>query len=321
MDALSDILKAVRLEGAVYLDAEFTAPWCTLASHGLDAIRKRLPRAEHVICFHFVAAGRFKVRLGDGTEAQVAAGDLILFTHEEPQLMGSDLRLKPAEGGALMASNAVPGSDVVRMTHGGGGEATRLVCGYLACDRSVYRLLLESLPRVLHVPAAEGPAGYLVRELLRMGVRESEEAKPGAHSMLAKLSELMFVEALRRYVDNMPAERRGWLAGVRDPHIGRALALVHGDPEREWNVESLAREVAMSRSAFADRFGMLVGEPPIQYLLRWRLALAAQALRAGDEAIARIAARSGYESDAAFSRAFKREFGVPPAAWRKAAVR
>ena len=145
---------------------------------------------------------------------------------------------------------------------------------------------------------------------------EVDEAEDGVQG-LAKLSELMFVDALRRYVQALPPERRGWLAGVRDPQVGRALALIHGDPEKPWTVEELARAVAMSRSAFAERFAALVGGPPMQYLLRWRLALAAQALRATDEAIARIAARSGYESDAAFNRAFKREFGLPPARYRK----
>jgi AraC-like DNA-binding protein len=136
--------------------------------------------------------------------------------------------------------------------------------------------------------------------------------------MLAKLSELMFVEALRRYVENLPPQGKGWLAGVRDAQIGRALALLHGDPGRAWTVDALAREVALSRSALAERFAVLVGESPIQYLIRWRLALAAQMLRAGREAIARVAERSGYESETAFSRAFRREFGVGPAAWRKA---
>ena len=204
------------------------------------------------------------------------------------------------------------------MRHGGGGEATRFVCGYLACNRSVCRPLLDALPRVLHIPIGDGPAAALLRELLRVGVRESSAARPGTESMLAKLSELMFVEAMRRYAENLPPEGKGWLAGVRDAHIGRALALLHGEPGRPWTVDELAREVALSRSALAERFTALVGEPPMQYLMRWRLALAGQALRSSGEAIARVAERSGYESEAAFNRAFKREFGMPPAAWRKA---
>lgn len=161
----------------------------------------------------------------------------------------------------------------------------------------------------------------LLRELLRAGVRESMTSRPGGQSTLAKLAELMLVEALRRHADNLPPGSKGWLAGARDVNVGRALALMHGDPGRTWTVKELAREVALSRSALAERFAALVGKPPIQYLIRWRLALAARSLRSGAEAISRVAERSGYDSEAAFSRAFKRQFGVPPAAWRRAAAK
>jgi AraC-like DNA-binding protein len=232
--------------------------------------------------------------------------------------MGSDLHLVPVQADTLLEPQATPDDDMLRVRHGGGGDVTRFVCGYLACSHSAYRPLFEALPRVLRVPVGDGAAGALLRDLLGVGVRESSNGGPGAQSMLAKLAEFVFVEALRRYVATLPPEGRGWLAGVRDAHVGRALALLHGDPARAWTVDELAREVALSRSALADRFTGLVGEPPIQYLLRWRLALAAQALRDDDQAIGRIAARSGYESQAAFSRAFRREFGMPPAAWRRA---
>jgi AraC-like DNA-binding protein len=181
----------------------------------------------------------------------------------------------------------------------------------------VFRPLFEALPRVLRIPLGDGPTSTLLRELLRAGVRESSDARPGAGSMLAKLAEFMFVEAMRRYLEKLPPEGKGWLAGVRDAQVGRALALLHADPGRSWTVDLLAREAALSRSALADRFTALVGESPMHYLTRWRLALAAQTLRSGSDAVARVAERSGYESEAAFNRAFKREFGVPPAAWRK----
>jgi len=231
--------------------------------------------------------------------------------------MGSDLHLAPVETASLTGPDAAVEPDLIQMRHGG-GAATRFVCGYLACSRSVCRPLLEALPRVLRIPIGEGPASVLVRELLRVGVLESSMSRPGAQSMLAKLSELMFVDALRRYIESMPPGGKGWLAGVRDAQVGRALALLHAKPDRPWTVDELAREVALSRSALAERFAALVAEPPIQYLMRWRLALAAQKLRSGREAIARVAEHSGYESEAAFSRASKREFGMSPAAWRKA---
>ncbi len=316
MDALSDVLKSLRLEGAIYLKAEFTAPWCVQAKHGLQIVKERLGDAEHVVFFHFFAEGGCKVPLEDGSVIEVVAGDLLLFPMGGRQLMGSDLKIEPVEAESIAPENGAD-AEIIRIRHGGGGSATRVVCGYLACSRSVCRPLLEALPDALRIPMDGGPAAGLLRELLQVGVRESSAARPGAESLLAKLSELMFVEALRRYVEDLPPGGRGWLAGVRDPQVGRALALLHAEPARAWTVDELARAVALSRSTLAERFTALVGEPPIQYLMRWRLALAAQLLRSSREAIVRIAERSGYESEAAFSRAFKREFGVPPAAWRR----
>jgi len=317
MDALSDVLKSVRLDGAVYINAEFTAPWCVQARFGLASVRARLAGADHVVFFHFLTEGNCKVRLAGSAEAlDVAAGDLVLFPKEDKHLMGSDLQLAPVETASLIRADEAD-ADLIQMRHGGGGAATRFVCGYLACSRSVCRPLLDALPRLLRIPIGDGPAAALLRELLRVGVRESSASRAGAESMLAKLSELMFVEAMRRYVEDLPPEGKGWLAGVRDAQIGRALALLHGEPGRAWTVDELAREVALSRSALAERFAALVGEPPIQYLMRWRLALAATALRSGNRAIARVAEESGYESESAFNRAFKREFGMPPAAWRR----
>jgi len=319
MDALSEVLKSVRLEGAFWLDAEFSAPWCIHAMYGLATVRQRLARADHVVYFHFLTEGRCVVRLADGGESfEARAGDLILFPQDERHLMGSDRHLVPVQAETLLEPHATPDDDMLRVRHGGGGEVTRFVCGYLSLSRSVYRPLFEALPRVMHVPIGDGSTAALLRDLLRVGVHESTEGGPGAQSMLAKVAELLFVEALRRHVATLPPDGRGWLAGVRDAHVGRALALLHADPRRAWTVDELARAVALSRSALAERFTALVGESPIQYLLRWRLALAAQTLRGSDEAIGRVADRAGYESEAAFNRAFRREFGQPPAAWRRA---
>ena len=321
MDALSDVLKSVRLEGALYLNAEFTAPWCMRGRYGLASVRERLAGADHVVFFHFLIEGSCKVRLADGVDVlAVAAGDVVLFPQDDRHLMGSDLHIAPLEAERVAGVDAPAEPDFIQLRHGGGGAVTRFVCSYLACNRSVCRPLLEALPRVLRIPMGEGPAATLLHELLRAGVLESAASRPGSASMLARLAELMFVEALRRYVESLPPDGKGWLAGVRDPHIGRALALLHREPGRTWTVDELAREAALSRSALAERFTTLVGESPIQYLMRWRLALAAQMLRASREAVARVAERSGYESEAAFSRAFRREFGMPPVAWRKAGI-
>jgi AraC family transcriptional regulator, alkane utilization regulator len=318
MDALSDVLKSVHLEGAVYINAEFTAPWCVSAKFGLLTAGARLTPADQVVFFHYLTEGSCKVKLdGRADTMHVSAGDLVLFLNEARHLLGSDLQLSPVETARLMDPAAAAGGDLIQLRHGGGGKATRFVCGYIACSRSLCRPLLEALPQVLRIPLGEGSAAALMRQLLRTGVSESLSFRPGAESVLAKLSELMFVEAMRRYVEDLPSDGRGWFAGLRDPVVGRALALMHGDPGRAWTVDALARKVALSRSALAERFAALVGEPPMKYLKRWRLALAAQALRAGNETIGSVAGESGYETEAAFNRAFKGEFGLPPAAWRR----
>jgi len=319
MDALSDVLKSVHLEGAVYLNAEFTAPWCVRGELGFTSVRKRLAGAEHVAFFHFLTEGKCKVRLADGSDIlEAKAGDLILLPQEGKHLMGTDLHLAPMEGDATVNPPPTAEADLFHMRHGGGGAATRFICGYLALSRTVFRPIFEVLPPVMVIHVGDGPASVLLRELFRAGVRESAVDRPGAASTLAKLADLLFVEALRRYMEGLPPDGKGWLAGVRDPQVGKALALLHAEPGRAWTVDDLGREVALSRSALAERFTALVGEPPMQYLTRWRLALAAQMLRAGRDPVIRIAERTGYESEAAFSRAFKREFGMPPASWRKA---
>ena len=317
MDSLSDVLKSVRLDGAVYYNAEFRAPWCINATFGLKSVSDRLGHAEHVMFFHFLVDGGCKMQLLDtGEVLPVTAGELVLFSENANHLMGSDLQLAPIPAETLAADPASD-PDFVHVRHGGRGEVTRFVCGYLACSSNAWRRLFAALPRVVRIPIGDGRASALLLELLRVGVRESSAARPGAESVLAKLSELMFVEALRRYAETLPPGGRSWLAGVRDPHVGRALALLHREPDKRWTVDDLARAVALSRSALAERFTALIGEPPIQYLMRWRLGLAAQLLRTSREPVARVAERSGYESEAAFSRAFKREFGVPPASWRR----
>jgi AraC-like DNA-binding protein len=313
MDALSEVLQAIRLDGALYLDAEFTAPWCVEAQFGLHTAASRLPRSEHIAFFHVLIDGTCRARLIEGGDVlDLKPGDILMFPHDHPHLMGSDVSLPPAARSEVVDKR---GGGMYRIEYGGGGAMTRFVCGYLACDPRVCRPLFSALPRMLSVSIGEDAAWLL--QMLRVGVQESLSQGPGARSLLAKLAELMFVEAIRRFAASQSADQRGWLAGLRDRHVGRALALLHGKPAHPWTVDGLAREVALSRSAFAERFVELIGEPPMQYLTRWRLALSAQRLRTGNDTIARVAERAGYESEAAFNRAFKREFGMPPSAWRK----
>ena len=316
MDALSEVLKALRLTSGIFLEAEFTAPWCIDSSPGKDDLRQILPHAEHVAIYHLLTEGQCRARLPrGGAVVGLGAGDLIMFPHGDGHLLGSDLQLAPVAAETLVEPSAEGG--LARIAHGGGGDRTRFVCGFLACDSRLCRPLLGALPRMLKVPLGDGPASAWIIDTLHRGADETRAPRAGTEAVLAKLSELLFLEAIRTYIESTPENERGWFAGLRDLHVSRALALMHGTPGRAWTVDDLGREAGMSRSAFAERFALLIGEPPMQYLTRWRLALAARTLKEGRESIVRIAEQVGYDSEAAFNRAFKREFGMPPATWRR----
>jgi AraC-like DNA-binding protein len=209
--------------------------------------------------------------------------------------------------------------DVASLRKGRAGAATRIVCGFLACDRRLAEPILQSLPRLLRVGMRDGGTAAWVRSSIRYSVTESASSRPGSAAVRARLSEVLFVETIRHYMEELPPGKSGWLAGLRDRHVGRALSLLHERPAHPWTVEELARKVGLSRSALGQRFSTLIGAPPMQYLTRWRTSLAATRLRESDVSIIRIATEAGYESEAAFNRAFKREFGLPPATWRKRA--
>jgi AraC-like DNA-binding protein len=320
MDALSDALRVLRMSGAVFLHAEFTAPWCVVSHGGRPpTAAPATPDAPNTVFFHILTEGRCKARLQAGGETvELAAGDLIMLPRDDSHLLGSDLRVAPSDARRLAKLPADSG--FMRIEHGGGGERTRLVCGFLSCDERLCGPMLETLPRILRVPVGDGPATAWLTSLLHAGARESAAPRPGSDTVLAKLSELMFVEALRRYIELMPEGQRGWLAGLGDRFVSRALALIHEQPARDWTVDELAAGVGLSRSALAQRFTEFIGQPVIQYLTRWRLTIAAQRLRGEQTPLARIAADSGYESEAAFNRAFKRALGTTPAVWRRTAT-
>jgi len=283
---------------------------------GDEDVRSILPHAEHVAIYHLLVEGRCRARLLDGSlSVELGPGDLLLLPMGDPHLLGSDVQLAPVRAELLVEPAADGGPPCI--DYGGGGERTRFLCGYLACDKRLCEPLLGALPRLLRIPVGDGPAARWLTSSFEFGAAESGGGRPGGETLVARLSELLFVDAVRRYVDTLPAGQGGWFAGLRDLGVGRALALMHGRPGYAWTVDELARESAMSRTALAERFGRLLGEPPMQYLTRWRMALAAQALRTGHDSVARIGESCGYESEAAFNRAFKREFGSPPATWRR----
>jgi len=315
VDALSDVLRVVRLKGGVFLHAEFTAPWCILSQVAPEDCGALLEGAEHLVLYHYVAEGRLTARIPNRKPIQVEAGEVVLFPHNDAHLLGSHLDRSPVPSRQIVSASPEGGLRVIR--HGGGGERTRIVCGFLGCDRLEGNPLAAALPPMLHFDARQGSAAAWMKSSLEFAAHEIATRRAGSETVLAKLSELLFVEALRRYVESLPQEQTGWLAGLRDPFVSRALAFLHQGIAREWTVDELGREVGLSRSALADRFTRLIGEPPMRYLARWRLQVAAHQLRSGDAPLARLAKQIGYESEAAFNRAFKRNFGMPPAAWRK----
>ena len=314
MDAFSDVLRVIRLSGGVFLEADFTAPWCINGKISTDDCKPFLTPPRHVIASHFVAAGNMQLRVEGGETIDVHAGEFVLLPHNDAHIFGSDLNV------ALMSAREViqppQGGGIARINYGGGGAATQLLCGYLGSD-APFSPLLSALPSVLKLDVRATASGAWIESSFRFAAGEIAAGRLGSTTVIAKLSELLFVEAVSQFVASLPAERRGWLAGLRDPQIGRALALLHARPTEAWTAETLALEVGMSRSVFAERFTSLVGQPPMQYLTLWRMHVAAQQLREGRGSVAQIGFAIGYESEAAFSRAFKRQFGTSPGTWRR----
>jgi AraC-like DNA-binding protein len=318
-DVLSDVLRAVRLTGAVYFDFELSSPWVAEAPPSREIAGKVMPGAQRVIEYHVLARGSGWGHAVGQQPIRLREGDLILFPQGDAHVLSSapGMRAAPDMSAFARPSTVLP---IVYELGGGGPERARVVCGFLGCDERPFNPLLTALPAVIHLSAA-GPratTGWL-GTVLNIAVSEAGGSRAGKENILARLSELMFVEAIRRYLETLPPAQTGWLAGVRDPVVGQALAALHGQPAERWTVERLARLVGLSRSVFAERFTTMVGQPPMQYLALWRMQLASRLLAEGGS-VAGVAGVVGYESEAAFSRAFKKLVGQAPATWRKDAV-
>jgi len=317
MDALSDVLRIARLKGGVFLHAEFTAPWCIAAQMAPQLCSPFMGPVEHLIPYHYVVEGEFVIRTESNPSEvhKLGPGEVVLVPHNDVHFMGSEITRAP-----------VPASDVIQprdasglfsIEHGGGGKAAKVVCGFLGCDGAKNNPVLSTLPSLLVLNVDEGGGAEWIRSTFQFAADEVAAGRPGSEAVLSKLSELLFVEAVRRYAETLPEGQTGWLAGLRDPYVAKVLALFHGDVARPWTIDELAREAGLSRSALADRFGKLLGLAPIHYLANWRMQVASQELRSTSASLAQIATMVGYESEAAFSRAFKKSFGTAPASWRK----
>ncbi len=314
MDVLSEILKGVKLEGALFFNAEFSAPWC-LRSSGSTAAPYLSPQGQHLILYHFLTEGRAYAKLPDGRREELTAGDIIVLPHADAHFLGNGTPEQPIDSFQTFAKNLKDGMKVV--TFGGGGEITRFVCGFMACDPRLSEVFLAGLPPLLKVHVIEDASDQWLEHSIKFSVSQGNGSNAGGSAVLAKLAELLFVETLRRYIKDLPADESGWLAAARDPAIGQALALLHKDPAYPWTIVKLAREVGLSRTRLADRFRHFIGESPMAYLARWRLKLGAELLESTDDSVAEVAAAVGYGSEAAFNRAFKREFHRPPAQFRR----
>jgi len=317
VDILSDVLRSIRLSGAIFFNLRAAAPWVAETPAGGSIVRTMFPGSDHLMLYHLVVRGAAWIAVPGEDSLQLAAGDIIVLPHGDAHTLASAPGLHSQPDISLYrppADRQLP----VRVTMGDPRhEATEIVCGFLGCDRRPYNPLLAALPRLIRVNAEQG--GPLAT-YVHIALAESQQPRPGGQTVLGHLSELMFVDVVRRYLEGLPPDQSGWLAGLRDPYVGRALAALHRDPAQGWTIESLAQRVGLSRSALAERFTQFVGQPPMQYLANWRMQLAAQQLRGGTDQVAVIANRVGYESEAAFSRAFKKAAGAAPSTWRQRAA-
>lgn len=315
MDALSEALNAVRFAGAIFYHAECTAPW-GFAVPALDDVGHVLaPGAERLVSYHLLTDGEAEVRFAGLDPITVVAGDVLIIPHGEAH---SVTRGSPAvliDSGASLGEFLTGSLRTMRV--GGGGEMTRFICGYFGCERSADRLFLSGLPTMIKINIRGDAAGAWLESSIRHLVSDASSNRPGHSILLSKASETLFIETLRRYMEQLPPEQAGWLAGAKDAIVGGALALLHSKPFHAWTLDGLVAELGTSRSVLAERFGQYIGEPPMAYLARWRLQLASRLLETSRKTVIQVASEVGYESEAAFNRAFKREFGAPPARYRK----
>jgi AraC-like DNA-binding protein len=317
MEALSDIMHASQITGAIYLHAQFKAPWCLTSQILPDFCAPLLGANSYLIPYHYIMEGSVRFRIDQDAQDEVllTRGDVIMLPHNQLHRMGSDLDLMPVAVRDIIQASAGERSFSIR--HGGQGEGVRMVCGFLGYAGGGNSPLISLLPPYLKLNFNNGGRADWIRSTFQYAADEVDAGRLGTRTMLTKLSELLFSEAIRQHADNHPEKRRGWHAALRDPYVARSLAMFHANIARPWTVEELAREVGLSRSAVAGRFVQLIGMAPMRYLSYCRMQVAAQKLASGRDSLSQIAGAVGYDSEAAFSRAFKSAFGSAPATWRR----
>ncbi len=325
-DPLSDVLRSVRLTGALYFVWDVSWPYAMPVPDGRSFAPQVLPGAQQIISYHVVTQGECWGGLVGEPPLRLETGDILLIPHGDAYVISSSAKLcaeakLEREPTLAFFRRMAAGELPFVVADGGGGEvSTRLVCGFLGCDVRPFNPVLGALPRMVRVRPPPDRTPDRLQSLIEYTIAEAAQPRPGGRSVLVRLSELMFVEVVRRYVAEQPLERTGWLASLREPVVGRALILLHRRPAEPWTLEALANEVGVSRSRLAESFMRIVGQPPILYLTHWRMQLAARMLADSSAKVAAVAREVGYESEAAFSRAFKRFVGVSPAQWRRDAV-
>jgi AraC-like DNA-binding protein len=313
-DLLSEMLKSVRLTGAVFLNARFTAPWGVIDPKSYDE-RTPMARLRHISILHLIVAGRCNFESA-GTRCMVSAGDAIFLPFPGAYKFWEGEPSRIADASEVVRAGPIEG--VWTVDYGGGGEEVRMVCGFIESSEFLFTPVFRTLPALLVERTTEDKVGALIASTVREIVTLVEAATPGTQAVLGRLMELLFLELLRRHIARLPDGSKGWFAALNDPVVSRALQLLHTEPARRWTIDEIANRVGSSRTVLSDRFKLLLGRPPIEYLANWRIQLAAERLRVGHESVPRIAAGIGYESEAAFNRAFKRITGMTPGSWRTA---
>jgi AraC-like DNA-binding protein len=323
-DLVADVLATIRLSGALFLRAEYTAPWAYESASCADMIDFFHLRTTRLILFHIINEGQCWLRLSNGEKLRVSAGEVVVLPYGHDHVMANTATRSIPTAPITSVMPPPPWQQFSQINAGGGGTRTSVICGYLACDDPFFDPLIGTLPPVFSVRPPDGPAAAWVQASIQYALNAATGHQPAPQSVAIRLPELLFSEVLRLYAESGHDVGHdvgtGWLAALRDPIVGRALLELHAEPAHKWTLDELARRVASSRSTLNERFVRLLGRAPMRYLSEWRLQVAADLLRKTNLSAATVAFRVGYESEQAFNRAFKRAVGSPPAQWRQQAL-